>query len=145
MLDVALLALAEQENALRDLRTRAGTLLAASALTVSFLGTQSLDRDGLSLVAWLAIGTFVMSLAASIYVLVPESEMSFSLDAAKLDRDGSSEANLPVLQAHVARSILDRRVANQPHLDRLALGYRRGAFALLAQAALWVVGLSPIV
>ena len=145
VLDAALLALAEQETSLRDLRSQAGTLLAASALTVSFLGTHTLERDGLSIVAWMAIVAFIGSLLATVSVLVPSSELSFSFDASHLDRDVDGKVEMAEVQLRVARSVTKRRLANQPRLDRLALSYRQAAFALLAQAALWIAGLSPIV
>jgi hypothetical protein len=144
MLDAALLALAEQENAVRDLRARAGTLLAASALTVSFLGTQTLDRDGLSLVAWLAIMMFVLSLTASVGVLIPNSEMSFSLDPTELNDDPVRDERLPAAQLQIAQAVIDRRAANLQKFDRLAISYRMGARALLLQAGLWTAGLTPL-
>lgn len=146
LLDTALWALAEQEAALRDLRARAGTLLAASALTVSFLGTQTLDRDGLSVIAWLAIGAFLVSLLAAVHVLVPESNASFSLDSSRLRPMLSPLQGDPAsMIQQLGRSVSHRRTANQPLLDRLSISYRLGALALLAQAALWIAGLSPIV
>lgn len=40
-------ALEGQEQSLNDPRTRAGTLLTGAALTLSFLGVQAIDREGL--------------------------------------------------------------------------------------------------
>jgi hypothetical protein len=146
VLDASLRALSEQEAGLRDLRARAGTLLAASALTVSFLGTQTLDRDGLSLVTWLGIGAFVMSLLATVHVLLPEAKLSFSIDASRVYRElWPLQDDLMELQREVARWATRRHLDNQPLLDALGFSYRLAAFALLVQAGLWTVGLSPIV
>lgn len=48
-------SLAQQEDVLRELRTRTATLLAAASLTASFLGAAAIDRDGLSVWSVLAL------------------------------------------------------------------------------------------
>jgi hypothetical protein len=146
VLDASLRALAEQEAGLRDLRARAGTLLAASALTVSFLGTQALDRDGLDLVSWLAIAAFMTSLSATVQVLLPESGVNFAIGSEQLDaRLWAVRDDLNRIHRELTRWATDRRIANQSVLDRLSASYRVAAMALLTQAGLWIAGLSPIV
>jgi len=44
--DLSMQALSRQEHSLEDLRTRAGTLLAASSVVSSFLGATALNRGG---------------------------------------------------------------------------------------------------
>jgi tetrahydromethanopterin S-methyltransferase subunit B len=78
--EASLRALAEQERNLHDLRDRAGTLLAAGALTVSFLGAQALEMAGLGIAAWLAIASFVLCLLPTLYVLLPRKDLTFTLD-----------------------------------------------------------------
>jgi hypothetical protein len=64
-------ALDKQEALLEELRGRTGILLAASALAASFLG-ESAFRDA-SWLAAVALVAFVVSIAASVFVLVPRS------------------------------------------------------------------------
>jgi hypothetical protein len=57
----SLRAVGQQEAVLNELRSRTGTLLAASSLVVSFLGSRAIDRSGLGPVAALAPATFLAS------------------------------------------------------------------------------------
>ena len=56
-------ALGQQEAALNELRSRTGTLLAAEALTTSFLGAAAIQHGALALPGRLAIASFAVSLA----------------------------------------------------------------------------------
>lgn len=68
----AVRALDKQEALLEELRGRTGILLAASALAASFLG-ESAFRDASGWLAAVALLAFVVSIAASVFVLVPRS------------------------------------------------------------------------
>jgi hypothetical protein len=56
--DEAKRALDEQERVVAELRSRAGTLIAAAAITTSFLGGRILSSHHLHPLAWAAIGCF---------------------------------------------------------------------------------------
>jgi hypothetical protein len=71
-------SLDKQESVLGEIRSRAGLLLAASSLAASFLGEPAL-REGSALLGLGALAAFVVSLAASVYVLLPKQNLVFSL------------------------------------------------------------------
>lgn len=75
----ALHALGQQEAALNELRSRTGTLLAAEALTTSFLGAAGVQHGALALPGRLAITCFAISLGAALFVLLPWRGLQFSL------------------------------------------------------------------
>lgn len=77
--DSALRALDKQEKLLEELRARTGILLAASSLAVSLLGGQALDDSRPGVVVVLAVAAFAVSLAASLYVLIPRKGFIFAL------------------------------------------------------------------
>jgi hypothetical protein len=74
----ALRALDKQERLLEELRARTGVLLGASALAASFLGPPAFlhpNPRGLSITA---LAAFVMTLASSVFVLLPKKNLIFS-------------------------------------------------------------------
>jgi len=75
--DAALRALDKQEALLDELRGRTGILLAASALAASFLGDSAV-REPNVLLAAVALGAFVLTIAASVFILVPRRTWSDS-------------------------------------------------------------------
>lgn len=79
--EIALRALSQQEQALAELRARTGTLLTAASLIGSFLGAEAIASSGLNGWAELALLAFGVSVALSIYVLLPKDGLVFTLDA----------------------------------------------------------------
>ncbi len=70
--EAALRALSQQEGAVDSLRARAGTLIAAIAITSSFLGGEVLRQDpDLSVWTTAAIAFFFLAMASCILVLLP--------------------------------------------------------------------------
>ena len=63
-------ALDKQEAVLDELRSRCSVLIAASALSASFLGDAAFEHPPWVLGA-IALAAFVISMAASVHVLVP--------------------------------------------------------------------------
>lgn len=76
--DAATRALDKQERVLEELRSRTGVLLAASSLAAAFLGRPALD-EARDVLAAVALGAFGISIAASVYVLLPKSTFYFAL------------------------------------------------------------------
>jgi hypothetical protein len=74
----AVRALDKQERVLEELRSRTGLLLGASSLTVAFLGRPAFD-DGRDLLPAVAMLAFAVSIASSVYVLLPKSTFFFAL------------------------------------------------------------------
>jgi len=74
----ALRALDKQERLLEELRARTGVLLGASALAASFLGPSALLDPNPRSLSISALAAFVVTLAASVFVLLPKKNLVFS-------------------------------------------------------------------
>jgi hypothetical protein len=69
----------QQERVLEELRSRTGVLLAASSLAASFLGQEAFGDSGWGLLAFVAAGAFLITMLASVYVLLPRDRLIFSV------------------------------------------------------------------
>jgi hypothetical protein len=69
--DEAVRALSQQQSTIESLRTRAGLLLSAAAITTSFLGAQALNDGGPSVATWLALACFAGLSIAALAILWP--------------------------------------------------------------------------
>lgn len=76
--EAALRGLDKQEGLLEELRARTGVLLAASSLAASFLGQQAFQAPSPQGLAAPALLAFVISIGASVYVLLPKEALCFS-------------------------------------------------------------------
>jgi len=74
----ALRALDKQESLLEELRARTGVLLAASSLAASFLGPPALLHPGPRSLSIVALGAFVSTLGASVFILLPKKGLIFA-------------------------------------------------------------------
>jgi hypothetical protein len=75
----AVRALDKQEKVLEELRARTGVLLAASSLAASLLGGRAFDDLHPVLLLVAALAAFVLSLGASVFVLLPREGFVFAL------------------------------------------------------------------
>ncbi len=83
--DAAIRALDLQERGVEQLRARTGTLLAASSLTASFLGAQTIQHTGgLGTLGALALVSLAASIVLCVYVLLPKRGFVFSLSAPRM-------------------------------------------------------------
>lgn len=76
--DAALRGLDKQEGLLEELRSRIGVLLAASSIAASFLGQEAFqdpDPKGLAIVA---LGAFIVSIGAGVFILLPKKNLIFA-------------------------------------------------------------------
>lgn len=76
--EAALRSLDKQEGLLEEMRARTGVLLAASSLAASFLGQQAFRNPTPRGLAIVALGAFVMSIAASVFILLPKKNLIFA-------------------------------------------------------------------
>jgi len=79
--DEAKRALDEQERVVAELRSRAGTLIAAAAITTSFLGGRILSSHHLHPLAWAAIGCFAFVGITLLALLWPWRDWRFTVNA----------------------------------------------------------------
>jgi hypothetical protein len=141
--ELALRALAQQEQALTEIRARTGTLLTASSLIASFLGAQAIARNGLNVWIVLALLAFGVSVVLSIYVLLPKEGLIFALDApatykALYDvRDDEEE-----FERRLAYWVQGFREGNHPTVQRLTGTFKLAGVALLLEIGLLAAGLA---
>jgi hypothetical protein len=69
----------KQERVVEELRSRTGVLLAASSLAASFLGREAFADSGWGSLAFVAGGAFLVTMLASVYVLLPRDKLIFSV------------------------------------------------------------------
>lgn len=143
VLELALRSLDQQEREVSELRARTNTLIAAAALTASFLGAAAIrEHGGLSAWSVLALVILVATGGLSLFVLWPR-QLSFAFDAratyaelyALLDR--VAEAQLRV--AYAAR---DRYQRNKRTIDDLETAFQIAVLTLGLQTVLWAVALA---
>jgi cytochrome c-type biogenesis protein CcmH/NrfG len=138
----AVRALEQQERQVSELRARTGTLLAAAALSASFLGATAVDRSGLSVLVVLAIVALAGVVALSLYVLVPHT-MVFAVDVRELHKALYPDADDDrLVHARLAYELHDIRADNQPRVDRLFRCFRWAAIVLGVEIAVWIAALA---
>jgi hypothetical protein len=141
--ELALRALAQQEQSLTEIRARTGTLLTASSLIASFLGAQAISRNGLNVWIVLALVAFGWSVVLSIYVLLPKEGLIFALDApetyeALYDvRDDEEE-----FARRLVYWVQGFRRGNHPTMQRLTGTFKLAGIALLLEIGLLAAGLA---
>lgn len=117
----------EQERAVAEIRSRAGTLLSAAAIATSFLGSPLLTH-GPNVATWVAIGAFVGLTVATLRVLWPRYEWEFAIQPSKiisvyLERD-PEPLGLPSLQREVALHMNASVSRNLGEFGRLTRAFR---------------------
>jgi hypothetical protein len=137
--DAAVRALDLQERSVEQLRARTGTLLAASSLTASFLGAQTIQHaDGLGTLGALALISLASSIGLCVYVLLPKNGFVFSLSAPKMYeslfdyRDDDEE-----VRRRLIYWLEDFWKDNQDKIDNLGRYYLGAAIALMLQLVFW--------
>lgn len=127
-----------QERALDELRARTGTLLTASAVVASFLGSTAVSIGGHAWLTALGFAAFATSISAASYVLLPKRGLVFSLKGGVLLREGSGE---PLQDVHrrLAHWFDAYSRANQDTIERLYRFFAVATVAVLVEAMLWLL------
>ncbi len=146
-------AIDDQARVLESLRSRAGTLFAATALVTGFLGGQALDRvkdepEELAFefvsVTGLALLSFVLLALLTLAILSPY-RLRFSVSAADIIGivDARAASGKPVATREAYREIALRYEAmydyNAELIRRLFWCFRAGILCLLIQVGAWIV------
>lgn len=138
-------ALGQQESALNELRSRTGTLLAAEALTTSFLGAAAIQHGALELPGRLAIACFGVSLAISLFILLPWRGLRFSLSGLALYRSlhacGEDEEEVHRRAAYWLEVLWS---GNEVLIARLYPLFTMSVVVLALELVLWAVDLRSI-
>jgi hypothetical protein len=142
----AVQALSQQEAALNELRSRTGTLLAAEALTTSFLGATAIQHGALALPGRLAIMCFAASLCIAVCILLPWRGLRFSLSGLRLYESlhalGEDEEEIHRRAAYWLEALWAR---NEAVMARLYPLFSMSVAALVLELAAWTVTLQDII
>ncbi len=134
--DEAFAGLEKQERVLDELRARTGLLLAASALSASFLGPTALT-DGQRVLLVAALAAFAVSLGGSIYVLIPRSSFTFSIfGSAMYEELYEFRDDMDEVYRRLAYDLDRFWEANDVAMQPLFSWFRRAAVALGAEVVL---------
>ena len=139
---LALRALDQQEAGLAELRARTNTLLAAAAVSVSFLGAPAINRGGVSV--WVVVGlvAFALTVGLCLFVLIPTS-LIFALNGPQVYEGLYEHADDPAeIHRRLAYWLQSFHAANAPKLEQRRARFRDAALALGAQVVLLAVALS---
>jgi hypothetical protein len=136
-------SLEQQSASLDDLRSRTGILLAALALSASFLGARALDISGFSAWSWVAIGCFAGAGFFSLAVLWPSGDWHFTSKAGTILEDLEADDSITLDEMHgtYAKSNQEDRDANDRKLGRLFWFFRVAVVALILQVGFWLIAL----
>ena len=138
-------ALAEQESVVAGIRQRTGTLLAAHALTTSFLGGTAIHGGGVGPVGYFALGLLLLGLATAAVLLAPWWSLDFAVDAPALYEElyamAAAEADRGTLAwlARAGFSYDALRKRNRPAVRRLSWLSGLLAVLLLVSTICWLL------
>lgn len=138
-------ALDAQQHVVNELRSRAGVLIAAAAITTSFFGGQALDEDNVGIAGWIAIACFGFLGISVLAILWPQPSWAVTVNAKRFiatyieRQDGPRD--LPTIHRDLALHMSASYVANGQQLRRLSFAFRAGAALLVGEAAAWVTGI----
>lgn len=138
--ELSLRRLTQQEAEISDLRARTGTLLAASAIAGSVLGTRAFDGRGIQAPVVLGLGAFAASILCAAFVLLPRRDLVFAISGSVL---ADSESGAPGGMAETYRRLafwLDGFAEeNDVRLQPLIRAYKGATLALVAEVILWSI------
>jgi hypothetical protein len=144
--DEARRALDAQESVVNELRTRAGVLIAAAAITTSFFGGRALSDGDVATAGWIAITCFGVVGASVLAVLWPRTDWTFTVNAQRFigtyveSEDGPLP--LPAIHRDLALHMSASYVTNARQLRALTMAFRIGAIFLVGEVVAWVVGIA---
>jgi hypothetical protein len=128
-----------------ELRSRAGTLIAAAAITTSFFGSQALHHH-VHAMSWVAIGCFLALGASVLVILWPRRDWEFALSPERfistyVEPDEGEPLPLPLIHRDLALHMGRSASLNRRQLRWLMVAFRCGALLLMAEVVAWVIAL----
>ena len=140
--DEAVRGLRAQADEHNSLRTRAGTILAASLVVTSFFGGQAVARNvPASSLGWLAVIAFLLAGVFSLGVLFP-TDLRFASDVGEVVSliEDASATKEPYRE--LSLSLARRLASNARPLAAMRWAFRASAVAVLAEAVFWIAYLA---
>jgi len=143
--DASVRAIEDQARVLEDLRSRAGTMFAATALVTSFVGGTALSNSEAGVTVLTAVGAFVAAALLTLLILWP-FRLRLSLSAreiiAKLDGlDGSARVEPASLLRELGLQLEIIYDRNARTIRPLFWCFRLAILFLTLEVAVWVVRL----
>lgn len=128
---------------MNELRSRTGTVLAANAVTASFLGAAALRDGALGVAGGLAMICFVQSLGSALYVLLPRRRLQFSISGPVLfEALYAHGEDAEEIHRQTAYWLEGFWVGNQAAIERLYPFFTAAVISLAVELVLWAVDLS---
>ncbi len=151
VLQSATTALAQQEATLDNLRARSATLLAAAALSSSFLGAATFGAKSLNYKAttavWVAVASLLVVLAAVIYIGWPRG-WDWRISPSKLlsncieTKEPARPAGLNEMRRELALDLHGCYKRNEDKLKRLWKALQIGSVAIVVEVVAWLWALA---
>jgi hypothetical protein len=145
--EASIRAIEEQAAVVESLRSRAGTVFAATALVTSFFAGQALTHAGRSSVQLLsfttgAIGLFVAVASLTLAMLLP-FRLRFSLSASAILKslDGGTVTSTEALR-EVALQYESMHEANTRQIRLLVICFRLAIVCLIGEVGFWLTVLA---
>jgi hypothetical protein len=139
-------ALSEQQMAIDSLRSRAGLLLSAAAITTSFLGSQALKGGDMGPVSLLALTTFIALAAVSLGILSPR-KWELAADPGGLIDRLATEGHCPLIEdLHRDLSLKMRSsyVEGWAALGTLSTFLQLASVLLVVEVVLWTIAITVV-
>jgi hypothetical protein len=137
-------AITQQQAVLDGLRGRAGTLLAVASLVTSFLGGLALQDRAPSGLAWLAIGLFLVVVAAVMYILAVRRGWHFRTRPSAIISsyvEDDPPAPLWAMRKQLAEHLEADFDGNEKMMEPLFGALQVANLALAAEVVVWLVTL----
>jgi hypothetical protein len=138
-------ALDAQEKLITELRSRAGVLIAAAAVTTSLFGGRAVEDGAVGLARWVAIACFVLVGLTVLAVLWPRDNWILTVDAGHfvatyIERE-TGPREVPQIHRDLALHMSASYAWNGAQFRRLSIVFRIGAVLLVGEVVAWVIGL----
>jgi hypothetical protein len=140
--EASLRALDHQRQALDEIRSRTGVVLAAASLSASFLGARAFDEHHFAILSFLALAALVMTLVVGTLVLAPRGEFLFSVSGTVLYQDLAEVEDEAEQLRYVAHWLDQFWECNRSPIRKLARRFEIAAGALVVQILLWTLATS---
>ena len=142
--DEAVRALSDQQAAIESLRSRAGLVFSAAAISTSFLGAQVLHSGTTSFIPWLALVGFV-GVAITLLAILWPRRWDLTIDPHEVIRTYVEAATpAPIedlhrdLSFHMHRAYLE----NQAGLGKLFVFFQVANVLFILELVLWIVAVA---